>query len=146
MLLTRHLTKTDIESIIPHYLDYFNLVEGAIWSEKTIERRLRQLIIREDQVGLILLDNESFIGFVTGQLMQFDDGLIYELNELFISRSKQRKGYGTFLLKAIENLAKEKGALRLQLQAGDDRAHRHFYLTMHTYQIANNNLLLSKGL
>ena len=35
MLLTRHLTNTDIESIIPHYLDYFNLVEGAIWSEKT---------------------------------------------------------------------------------------------------------------
>lgn len=146
MLTTTNLKPSDIEVLAPLYLEYFNTYEDAQWTIEKVYRRLRQLIVREDNLGLLLKEDESVIGFVVGQLVQFDDGIVYELNELFIAGPMQNKGYGSYLLTAIENLAKEHEAFRIQLITGVDERHYNFYNRKHGYSDGSNNIQKTKSL
>lgn len=140
------LSIKDIDFIVPSYIEYFNNYEEAQWTKQTVERRLKQLFVREDALGLFMKDNGVFIGFAVGQLMQFDDGLVFELNELFIDYKYQCKGYGSTLLKHIEEYAKDSGAFRIQLTTGQDKRHYNFYNTKHNYFDATNNIQKAKQL
>ena len=137
---------SDIKLIIPSYMEYFNSDEDAQWTEQKVERRLLQLLVREDNLGLLMKNKKDFVGFVVDQLMQYDDGLVLELNELFIAAKYQNKGYGSKLLNEIEIRAKAKGAFRLQLTTGDDKKHHNFYNTKHDYSDCSNNIIKAKQL
>lgn len=142
----RKLEVKDINKIAPFYVEYFNTNEGASWTEELAIKRLRQLIMREDNIGLLLEDDHQMIGFAVGQLTQFDDGIVFELNEILITGNYQRKGYGSKLLNAIELNAKAQGAFRIQLITGIDQEHHHFYNEMHGYSDGSNNIQKSKAL
>jgi GNAT superfamily N-acetyltransferase len=146
MLSTTPLQSSDIDNIAPLYLEYFNTFEEAQWTIPNVKRRLRQLILREDNLGLLLQDEHEIVGFAVGQLTQFDDGIVFELNELFIAASKQGKGLGSYLLTAIETLAKECGAFRIQLITGTDDRHHRFYNEKHGYFDGKNNVQKAKSL
>ncbi len=146
MLITAKLTIADIDIISPSYMAYFNDHEGAKWTLANVRRRLGQLIDRVDTLGLIGKDGNDLVGFAVGQLEQFDDGLVFDLNELFVASEYQGKGNGSRLLGNIEELARKEGAFRIQLIAGNDARHRHFYNDMHGYEDAGNNLIKAKAL
>ena len=42
------MTLSDIEMVIPIYLDYYNNCEGGCWTEATAGRRIRQVLMIED--------------------------------------------------------------------------------------------------
>jgi len=146
MLITTTLKPSDIDVLAPLYLEYFNTFEEAQWTIEKVNRRLRQLVVREDNLGLLLKEDETVIGFAVGQLVQFDDGIVFELNELFIAASYQSKGYGSYLLNAIENLAREHDAFRIQLLTGVDDRHHNFYNRKHGYSDGSNNIQKTKSL
>jgi aminoglycoside 6'-N-acetyltransferase I len=146
MFSTTPLQSSDIDRIAPLYLEYFNTFEEAKWTIPNVKRRLRQLILREDNLGLLLKEDDDIVGFAVGQLTQFDDGIVFELNELFIAASRQGKGLGSYLLTAIEALAKECGAFRIQLITGTDDRHHRFYNEKHGYFDGKNNVQKAKGL
>ncbi|MCK7487136.1 MAG: GNAT family N-acetyltransferase [Bacillus subtilis] len=135
-----------MDKIAPLYLEYFNTFEEAQWTIPNVKRRLRQLILREDNLGLLLQDDHEIVGFAVGQLTQFDDGIVFELNELFIVASKQGKGLGSYLLTAIETLAKDRSAFRIQLITGTDDRHHRFYNEKHGYFDGKNNVQKAKSL
>lgn len=146
MYTTKKLEIADIDTIAPLYLEYFNTYEEAEWTLSKVQRRLRQQINRDDNLGLLLKEEENILGFVVGQLTQFSDGLVFELNELFIASAYQSQGYGSQLLQIIEALAKEHGAFRIQLITGADERHHHFYNQKHGYVDGTNNLQKAKSL
>ncbi len=140
------LQSNDIPSLVSIYRDYFNRYENAGWTNATAERRLKQLIIRPDHLGLMVKHDDQTIGFATGQLVQFDDGLVFELNELLVVREFQNQQYGSRLLQEMEKIAKQSGAFRIQLTAADDERHNRFYEIKNGYKIAKNNLWRTKEL
>lgn len=131
---------SDIDVIAPLYLNYFNKVENAKWELETVKRKFKQLLFREDLLAFKLENDLEIIGFYIGQLVQFDDGLVFELLELLIFRKYQNKGYGSkLLLRAIAD-AKEAGAFMIQLTSAVDEEHYHFYNIKHGFSDASNNI------
>lgn len=137
---------TDLLPIVPEYIHYFNTYEEAEWNDERVLRKFKQLVNRFDYMGLGLFVEGTIKGFAVGSLVQFDDGIISLLNELFVSHNMQNKGYGTKLLKAFESYSKEKGAFRIQLESANDDIHHRFYNKQNYYQDANNNILKAKAL
>lgn len=142
----RKLSIEDIESIIPEYMLYFNTVEEASWNKETARRRLRQLILKEDVIGFLLIEEKVAKGFAIGQLIQFDDGLVFELSEILIYKNYQHQGLGTVLVKKMEEEAKKQGAFRIQLTAFDDELRHNFYNKKLAYVDATNNKFKTKEL
>lgn len=136
----------EIKEVHKAYMDYFNQYEGSNWCEEDIIRRFRQLTERFDYVGLGIYIDNKMIGFSVGSLSQFDDGIIGLLNEIFIIKDFQSKGYGSMLLRAFEDRVKGLGAFRIQLEAADDDIHHRFYNHYHQYKDTHSNLIKGKTL
>ena len=132
----------DIIEITKDYIDYFNRFEKSEWDESKVERKFQQLVERFDYVGLGIYVDDKIIGFCVGALSQFDDGLIALLNEIYIIKEKQSKGYGSKLLNSFEEKMFSLGAFRIQLESANDGIHNKFYNEMHDYIDDKNNILI----
>lgn len=137
------LKVTDIEKVIPLYIQYYNEHEDAKWTEETVYKRIHQVVTREDSYGLILCDGSTIVGLAMGYFEQYDDGIAYDLVEIIISYKYQRKGIGTSFMKELEKRVKEQGAFLIQLESVKDEKHNNFYGAL-GYQDCNNFLLKSK--
>lgn len=138
----RLMNEEDINSVIPLYIEYYNKEDGE-WTEKTVYKRIHQVLTREDSLCLICEEENGIVGFAMGYFEQFDDGFIYVLVEIVIASEFQNKGIGTKLMKKLENTVKEKGALNIQLEAVNDEFHEHFYGKL-GYNTASNLVLKTK--
>lgn len=124
----REMNVDDIAKVINLYIKYYNEIENSCWTEKTAFKRIHQVLTMEGSYSLILEDNENkAIGFAMGYFKQYDDVVGYTLEEIIIEYDEQNKGYGSKLLKAIEELAVKEGAACIELQAVNDKMHSHFY-------------------
>lgn len=124
----REMNVDDIAKVINLYIKYYNEIENSCWTEKTAFKRIHQVLTMEGSYSLILEDNENkAIGFAMGYFKQYDDIVGYTLEEIIIEYDEQNKGYGSKLLKAIEDSAVKEGAACIELQAVNDKMHSHFY-------------------
>jgi len=139
------LKVTDIEKVIPMYIEYYNEHEDAEWTKDTVYKRIHQVVTREDSYGLILKDSNTIIGFAMGYFEQYDDGKAFNLIEIVISNEYQRKGIGTSFMKELEKRVKELGAFLIQLQSINDENHNKFYANL-GYKNCQNLILKSKGI
>lgn len=136
---------SDISQVAPLYMNYFNEVENASWTLDTVKRKLMQLLNRVDVIACKLESKSDMIGFFIGQLVQFDDGLVFELLELLVFKEYQNQGYGSMLLNKAILDAKNKGAFMIQLTSAVDESHHHFYNAKHGFLNATNNVWKSKA-
>lgn len=122
------MISNDIQSVIPLYINYYNTYEGGCWTEEAARCRITQVIAMNGSYSLIMRDDEgNAVGFVMGYFKQYDDIVGYTLEEIIIAYEYQHKGFGTFLLKELENRVKEKGASCVELQAVNDDLHERYY-------------------
>ena len=122
------MTLSDIEMVIPIYIDYYNNCEGGCWTETTAGRRIRQVLKIEDSYSLIMRDAEGEVcGFAMGYYKQYDDIVGYTLEEILISHKHQNKGLGSLLLAELESRVKAAGAACVELQAVKDEMHERYY-------------------
>lgn len=122
------MTLSDIQQVIPLYIDYYNNCEGACWTEITAKRRIEQVLKMEDSYSLIMRNDDSEIfGFVMGYYKQYDDIRAYTLEEILISSKHQNKGLGRILLAELESRVKSAGASCIELNAVKDEKHERYY-------------------
>ncbi len=122
------MTLSDIQQVIPLYIDYYNNCEGACWTEITAKRRIEQVLKMEDSYSLIMRNEDSEIfGFVMGYYKQYDDIRAYTLEEILISSKRQNKGLGRILLAELESRVKSAGASCIELNAVKDEKHERYY-------------------
>lgn len=117
----------DINKVLDLYINYYNKVEGSCWNEKTAYKRIHQVISMEDSFSLIAQDKTKTLGFVMGYFKQYDDIIGYTLEEIVIDYKFQNRGYGTALVKRLENYVKDMGASCVELKAVNDKMHDNFY-------------------
>lgn len=119
---------SDIDLVIPLYLEYYNDREGCCWTEATAKRRIQQVLNTEDSYSLILKSTDhKVLGFVMGYYKQYDDIIGYTLEEILISHKHQSKGLGRLLLAELETRVKEAGTSCVELQAVKDELHERYY-------------------
>lgn len=118
---------SDINNIIPMYIDYFNNIKGDEWTEKIVYKRIHQFMTTEDSYSLIMEEGEKIIAFLVGYFEHFDDGFTYNLIEILVNSQYQDKGYGTILMNELEKRVKEEGCILIYLDAYKDEQHEHFY-------------------
>lgn len=124
----REMNVDDISKVIKLYINYYNEVKKSCWTEKTAYKRIHQVLTIKDSYSLIMEDdNFKVLGFAMGYFKQYDDILGYTLEEIIIEQNEQNKGYGSKLLRKLEELVVKKGASCVQLQAVNDSMHNHFY-------------------
>lgn len=122
------MTLSDIQQVIPLYIDYYNNCEGACWTEITAKRRIEQVLKMEDSYSLIMRNEDREIfGFVMGYYKQYDDIRAYTLEEILISSKRQNKGLGRILLAELESRVKSAGASCIELNAVKDEKHERYY-------------------
>lgn len=67
------MKETDIQKVIPLYIDYYNNQENSMWTVETTYKRIHQVWNREDSYCLMLEDNDTVLGFAMGYFEQYDD-------------------------------------------------------------------------
>lgn len=117
----------DIYKVLDLYVNYYNKIEGSSWNEKTAYKRIHQVISMEDSFSLIIADMTKIVGFAMGYFKQYDDIIGYTLEEIAIDYKFQNRGYGTALVKRLENYVKDMGASCVELKAVNDKMHDNFY-------------------
>ena len=141
----RMMAESDIDLVIPLYIEHYNTYEGGEWTLKTTYKRIHQVWNREDSLCMILEQDSEVIGFVMGYFEQYDDIQAYDLVEIVIAHEHQGKGIGTQFMGLIEAKVKVMGGAMIQLQAVNDDMHNRFYGKLN-YQNCSNLVLKSKWL
>ena len=141
----RMMAESDIDLVVPLYIEHYNTYEGGEWTQKTTYKRIHQVWSREDSLCMILEQDSGVIGFVMGYFEQYDDIQAYDLVEVVIAHEHQGIGIGTKFMGLIEARVKELGGAMIQLQAVNDDTHNSFYGKLN-YQNCNNLVLKSKWL
>ncbi len=62
-LSCRRMEESDIERVIPMYIEHYNAYEGGQWTQETTYKRIHQVFSREDSLCLILEHEGEAIGF-----------------------------------------------------------------------------------
>ena len=141
----RIMTESDIQRVIPRYMEHYNTYEDGAWTTETTYKRIHQVWSREDSLCLILEEGEHIIGFAMGYFEQYDDLKAYDLVEIVIAHACQNQGIGTQFMLELERRVKELGGAMIQLEAVNDEMHNRFYGKLN-YQDCNNLVLKSKFL
>lgn len=144
-LTCRMMAESDIERVIPLYMEHYNTYDEGQWTFVTTYKRIHQVWSREDSLCMILEWGGEVIGFVMGYFEQYDDIAAYDLVEIVIKHEHQGKGIGTAFMELVEARVKELGGAMIQLQAVNDEMHERFYGKL-GYRNCKNLVLKSKWL
>ena len=144
-LTCRMMAESDIERVIPLYMEHYNTYDEGQWTFVTTYKRIHQVWSREDSLCMILEWGGEVIGFVMGYFEQYDDIAAYDLVEIVIKHEHQGKGIGTAFMEQVEARVKELGGAMIQLQAVNDEMHERFYGKL-GYRNCKNLVLKSKWL
>ena len=139
----RIMTESDIQRVIPRYMEHYNTYEDGAWTTETTYKRIHQVWSREDAMCLMAEEDGQTLGFCMGYFSTYYDLTAYDLVEILIFGEHQNSGLGTAFMKELERRVKENGGVMIQLEAFNDAWHSHFYGKL-GYQDCNNLVLKSK--
>lgn len=116
----------DLDILIKKYITYHN-GEGGTWTNDLAKTSLEQTFLTPGYFGIGLYDGSQIIGFAMGYFKQYDDLLLYYLEEILVFKEYQNKGLGTKILLELESIVKDHGAVKIDLSTTQDESHQRFY-------------------
>ena len=122
----KELKLQDLDTLINKYIIYYN-DEGGRWTYNLAKIRLEQNFLTPSFYGVGLYDKSELLEFAIGCFKQYDDLLIYYLEEILVFKEYQNKGLGTKLLQELEFLVKKQGAEKINLSTTNEKKHQKFY-------------------
>lgn len=130
MLTIRIMTAENTEEIKELFRDVFmNEPWNDDWSDETqLQQYILDLTGNANSLTIGLFDNDELIGVSIGNIRHWYTGTEYFIDEFFISRSRQRMGYGKTFLKQIEEHIARKGIRSIFLQTGRSMPAYDFYI------------------
>lgn len=135
-----------IEQCIELYINVFNSEPwNETWTYQNAKERLTDLINTPKFLGYLLYDNDELIGFIAGNSKKTYSGLTFYLAELCINNQIQGKGYGSKLLRYLENQLRKKEIHSLYLLTAKGGQAEAFYIK-NNYVINENRIVIRKDL
>ncbi len=131
------LTEENLDKVIHKYIEYYNSCEGGCWTYEKAYKRIHQVVSIEGAECMVQYDDSELVGFLMGYYKEFDDLKAYFLEEIVIFSNHHNKGYGTALLKELEERARKNGAEHIELISVNDEHHMHFYKKLGFYAASN---------
>ena len=122
----KELKLQDLDTLINKYIIYYN-DEGGKWTYNLAQLRLEQTFLTPSFYGVGLYEKSELLGFAIGCFKQYDDLLIYHLEEILVFKEYQNKALGTKLLQELESLVKKQGAEKINLSTTNEKKHQKFY-------------------
>ena len=134
----RLMTEQDLEYVVQKNIEYYNSVEDCCWTFEKTYKRIHQVLTIEDSMCMVQMDDDNNItGYLMGYFKEFDDIRGYFLEEVVIFKEFQGKGYGTDLMKTLEQEARKNDASIIELNSVNDEMHKHFYSKLSYYETKN---------
>lgn len=134
----RLMTEQDLEYVVQKNIEYYNSVEDCCWTFEKTYKRIHQVLTIEDSMCMVQMDDDNNItGYLMGYFKEFDDIRGYFLEEVVIFKEFQGKGYGTDLMKTLEQEVRKNDASIIELNSVNDEMHKHFYSKLSYYETKN---------
>jgi len=130
----------DVDRVVPLFEAYRRFYRRAPDPDGS-RRFIRERIAAGDAVVFVALEGDNAIGFVQlyPTYTSVDIGRIWLLNDLYVIEAARRLGVARALLERSIELARDSGALRLQLEtAADNASARGLYESAGWVQIAGS--------
>jgi GNAT superfamily N-acetyltransferase len=132
------MTEQDLEYVVQKNIEYYNSVEDCCWTFEKAYKRIHQVLTIEDSMCMVQMDDDNNItGYLMGYFKEFDDIRGYFLEEVVIFKEFQGKGYGTDLMKTLEQEVRKNDASIIELNSVNDEMHKHFYSKLSYYETKN---------
>lgn len=123
------LDETHLKECSLIYIDTFNEEPwNDNWTEVSSYIRLDEIYRTPGFIGLMVIENESVLGAVFGNLETWFEGYMYNLKEMFIKKSEKGKGVGSMLFKHLEDELKNHEVTSISLFTSKGDFTEKFYL------------------
>jgi len=136
----RPATTTDIDSIT-HLRE---VMHGAAVDHDAVDEACRTIITSTSQDVLLVIDNEQVSGQAIVSLIQKLPKKEVRIDEVVIDDSQRGKGYGTELLLACEQWARDHMADKIELTSRPSRVVAHHLYDKLGYEIRNTDVFTKK--
>ena len=115
----RNITDMDL-SHIAEYAELFVSVFNAepwhdSWTKETAQIRIENMMKTDTFIGKALYADNGLKGIIWGQKEQYYNGTHFQIQEFCVKKSEQNNGFGSALLKALENALSEIGVVNIYL-------------------------------
>lgn len=139
-------TEDYLDQCIELYMKVFNSEPwNETWSYDTAKERLVDLLNTPKFLGFLLFDQDNLIGFIAGNSKRTYSGCTFYIAELCVNYETQGKGYGSKLLRYLEEeLVKRKIQSVYLLTAPGGQAEA-FY-RKNQYSINDNRVVIKKNI
>ena len=129
--LIRTASPNDMPALVNLVEQYWSFQDIAGFEASRVESLLRAALFAEGRARCWLAEQAGELGGYLLAVLVFSlehGGMMAEIDELFVAPAFRRRGIGAALLLEAENVLRESGVRRLQLQLGSGNARaRDFY-------------------
>lgn len=97
------------------------------WTKELAAVRIEDMMRTNTFIGKALYCDGDLKGIIWGQKEQFFDGVHFQIQEFCVKTSEQKKGYGTALLRSMEQALREAGIVNIYLITSRDERTEGYY-------------------
>lgn len=126
---TVRVAHSDEAGVVAQLLDDFNHeYETPSPGPDVLTARLQRLLAGGDVVAILIGDPAAGVGLLTLRPNVWYAGPVGLVDELYVVPNRRGRGLGSALLRAAEQVVRERGGEALEINVdGDDAAARRFY-------------------
>ncbi|MDN4524612.1 GNAT family N-acetyltransferase [Fictibacillus fluitans] len=145
-LTTVLMTNENVNGCVTLYQKVFNREPwNESWTHETAGERLNDLVNTPKFFGFMFYEGEELAGFIAGNSKRTFQGLTYYIAECCVNSENQGKGYGSKMLKLLEEELKGRGVQSIYLLTATDGLAQRFY-EKNGYLVNGNRAVMNKSL
>ncbi len=110
------------------------------WSTENAFERLSDFLACPKPIAIKAIYDGGICGFIFGGIEQYNDAAYYDLKEICVSTTLQRKGIGKGLMGKLEKVLGENGVSKIHLITQRDSIPSNFYASLGFSE--NKNMML----
>ncbi|MCB8818370.1 GNAT family N-acetyltransferase [Desulfosporosinus shakirovi] len=128
------------------YITVFNSKPwNESWTYETARERLTDLLHTPKFLGFVFYSDNKLIGFIAGNSKKSYQGVTYYLAELCVNNEIQGRGYGSKILRLLENELQKRDIKSLYLLTANKGLAEAFY-RKNEYIVNENRIVMNKDL
>ena len=98
------------------------------WNEITSFKRLKDIYDTPGFLGLVVFEKDQLKAAVLGNIEQWYEGCMYNLQEIFVKKEEKYSGIGSYLILELQKMIKEGGVNSISLFTSRSNLTEKFYI------------------